>query len=148
MKKICTINNCYNEIKAKGLCRKHYLFEWQKANVEKKKISNAKYKTKNKEKHSQYNKEWFLKNKAKACFYAMRRYTSIRNRTPLWLTKDDIWLMQQAYELAQLRTKLFGFKWHVDHIVPLHGKNISGLHVPNNLQVITALENCSKGNNF
>lgn len=69
-------------------------------------------------------------------------------RTPEWLTVDDIWIINQAYELAALRTKMFGFKWHVDHIVPLKGNLVSGLHVPWNLQVIPAHENISKHNKF
>ena len=69
-------------------------------------------------------------------------------RTPKWLTEDDHWMMEQTYEFAALRTKMFGFAWHVDHIVPLQGQLVSGLHVPWNLQVIPAAENISKNNNF
>lgn len=69
-------------------------------------------------------------------------------RTPAWLTPDDLWLIQQAYELARLRTQMFGFLWHVDHIFPLRGKTVSGLHVPLNLQVIPATENCHKNNKY
>lgn len=69
-------------------------------------------------------------------------------RTPQWLTEDDHWMMEQTYEFAALRTKIFGFAWHVDHIVPLQGKKVSGLHVPWNLQVIPAMENISKNNKF
>jgi hypothetical protein len=54
--------------------------------------------------------------------------------------------MEQAYELAQLRTNIFGFPWHVDHTIPLRGRIVSGLHVPTNLQVIPGAENSRKGN--
>lgn len=67
-------------------------------------------------------------------------------RTPAWLTKDDMWLIKEAYELAQARTKLHGFSWHVDHIIPLKGKKVCGLHVPNNLQVIEGKINIMKNN--
>lgn len=80
--------------------------------------------------------------------HANKHRASKVKRTPAWLTPDDFWVMEEAYALAVLRTKLFGFSWHVDHIVPLHGVLVSGLHVPHNLQVIPARDNHSKSNKF
>lgn len=97
-----------------------------------------------KELHRQYAAENQSKLNAKARKYKLSR----EKRTPAWLTKDDFWLMEQAYELATLRTKVFGFVWEVDHEIPLHGKLASGLHVPHNLRVIPALENKRKSNKF
>ena len=78
---------------------------------------------------------------------AKRRAAKIQ-RTPAWLSEDDYWMLEQAYELAALRTKLFGFSWHVDHVLPMQGKKISGLHVPSNVQVIPGVENVRKANRF
>ena len=75
-------------------------------------------------------------------------YAAKLKRTPIWLTKDDIWLISEAYDLASTRTKMFGFSWHVDHIVPLQAKTVSGLHVPWNLQVIPGRDNIAKNNAF
>lgn len=86
--------------------------------------------------------------KAKTRANDAKRHAAKLHRTPAWLTVDDLWMIEQAYDLAALRTKLFGFVWHVDHIVPLQGKFVSGLHVPTNLQVISARENVRKANRF
>lgn len=93
-------------------------------------------------------REWRKSNPAKRTALAMAYKNQTRKSTPAWLTEDAFWMMDQAYELARERTKLFGFQWHVDHIVPLRGKNVSGLHVPWNLQVIPARVNQSKHNKF
>jgi hypothetical protein len=69
-----------------------------------------------------------------------------KKRIPVWLSDDDKWMLDQAYELAVLRTKMFGFAWHVDHVIPLNGRKVSGLHTPYNVQVIPWLENLRKGN--
>ena len=55
-------------------------------------------------------------------------------------------VVAEAHDLRKLRNKTTGIVWHVDHILPLKGKNICGLHIWSNLQVIPAKVNLSKGN--
>lgn len=55
-------------------------------------------------------------------------------------------VMKEALHLRTLRFKVTKIKWHIDHVIPLKGKTVCGLHVWNNFAVIPALENLSKGN--
>ena len=96
----------------------------------------------------EYAKTYRQENKPLIAYLCQKRKIDLLKRTPNWLTEDDLWMIEQAYELAGLRTKLFGFAWHVDHKIPLRGKHVSGLHVPTNLQVIPATENQRKTNKF
>lgn len=104
------------------------------------------YVAKNTEKRKATTKAYRNANKAKGAEIVRRRQARLLQRTPSWLTAEDVWFMSQAYELAALRTKVFGFAWHVDHVLPLKGKLVSGLHTPYNLQVIPALDNLRKSN--
>lgn len=80
--------------------------------------------------------------------YVMKRNAKKIDRTPQWLTEVHFNQIQLFYETATQMTKEIGIPFEVDHIVPLQGENVSGLHVPWNLQVLTKKENCSKGNEF
>jgi hypothetical protein len=71
-----------------------------------------------------------------------------RQRTPKWVDSEELWLIKEVYGLAALRTKQFGFSWHVDHIIPMNGKKVSGLHTMANLQVIPAKDNIRKNNRY
>jgi hypothetical protein len=95
-----------------------------------------------------YAKNYRQQNKQYLNFLCQKRKISLLNRTPSWLTEEDLWMIEEVYQFAAYRTQQFGFTWHVDHIIPLRGKIVSGLHVPTNLQVIPQIENQRKTNKF
>lgn len=121
---------------------------WVEANLEKRSIILKTNRDKHKESRSAYNREWFAKNPQKRAAYEGKRRAMLLQRTPKWLDNDDLWLIEEVYDLAQLRSEAFGFEWHVDHVIPLQGKRVSGLHDISNLQVITGSENCKKHTRF
>lgn len=111
--------------------------------------ANAKkYRDANPEKLKESKRSYLERNRGAIYAKCKLRTLSKKQRTPKWLTLDDIWIMKQAYELAVLRTYMFGFKWHVDHILPLNGELVSGLHVPANLQVLPGRVNIQKRNKY
>lgn len=112
------------------------------------KISDVNRYKKHKSYINQKNKNWKINNPSKVAALDARRRSAINLRTPIWFSDEDQWMVEQAYELAQLRTQIFKFPWHVDHVIPLQGKLVSGLHLPHNLQVIPGLENLRKSNCF
>lgn len=77
----------------------------------------------------------------KVARYVIRK----RNATPLWADDE---LILEVYRLAELRTKLTGINWQVDHVEPLQADYVCGLHVEQNLQVIPAGINYSKRNRY
>ena len=91
---------------------------------------------------------WDSENKHKNAAAANRYYTRKRERCPKWLTSEQHAEIEKYYFVARWLTDQSGIKHAVDHIVPLHGENVCGLHVPWNLQVLTLSENSAKGNCF
>jgi len=73
--------------------------------------------------------------------HRLRRARSKQAR-PKWVEGTAL---REVYVEARRRTVETGVQYHVDHIVPLKGKAVCGLHVPWNLQVLTAKENIEKG---
>jgi len=123
---------------------KEYMKAWHKKNSDSQREYRAKYHKDNAEYFMNYNQV----NKHKRLSYVRKRQASKLQRTPKWIGKDELWLIEEAYKLAILRTKIFGFPWEVDHIIPLQGKLVSGLHVPENLRVIPRKDNRQKHNRF
>ena len=93
-------------------------------------------------------KTWKQENPARVVAATTARKKHVKIRTPKWLTDIDFKRIQNEYKLAFLLTKVTGNPWEVDHIYPLLGKTISGLHVPSNLRAIQKVDNLAKSNKF
>ena len=122
--------------------------KWQKENIDRQREINTKWREENREQHNATNRQWNKNNKPKKAALQSKRRAALLQRTPKWLSPDDLWIIEEAYKLAALRTQMLGFPWHVDHIIPLQGRKVSGLHVPTNLQVIPGADNVRKHNAY
>lgn len=93
-------------------------------------------------------KKYVENNRAKvnhnAKLYKLRK----RNAAPSWLSGPQLAHIKRTYKLREIVSEVTGMTYHVDHIVPLQGENVCGLHVPWNLVVIPAIDNISKSNTY
>lgn len=87
--------------------------------------------------------QWAKENAHKKRSYRAKRRAALLNATPIWADEKAI---ESLYKQAAILSKINLKKYEVDHIIPLQGKTVSGLHVPWNLQIIPTTENRSKGN--
>ncbi len=110
-----------------------------------KKQRNKRY-SDNKEYERELSRKHYRNNKQYYITKAYLRNKQVARAKPAWLTEEHEFMLEEIYELRDLRSKLTGVVHHVDHIVPLRGQNCCGLHVPWNLQVIPAVDNLSKSN--
>ena len=120
--------------------------EYSKTYYYKNKEAIAKKQSQRRLNNPEYYSEYRKSNKSKINARNAKRRALQLKATPKWLTDIDFERMANAYKLAELQTKLTGSQWHVDHFYALKGKEVCGLHVPNNLRVIPWLENVKKGN--
>lgn len=97
----------------------------------------------NRERAAANNRDRLRRNPGIARAYQVAREQAVARAIPAWANK---FFISEAYRLARLRKEVCGGEWHVDHIVPLRGRTVCGLHVEHNLQVITGSANVKKNN--
>lgn len=175
---VCTIKGCHNEITCKGMCSMHYYrvkrggtpevsvkqqMALRKCSIEdcgRRHFSNGycpmhhrrwerhgdpKFINPKCNRDGNYLKrarvktsQWKKDNKETYNAYLASRKARVRMATPLWADLDAI---RQFYFNCPSGH-------HVDHIIPLNGRDVCGLHDMENLQYLPAQENLKKSNRF
>ena len=123
---------------------------WYKENYAKNPESHkqraANYRVKNPEKVRESYLSSMRKRKPQKAAAEMKRIATKLNATPKWLSKNDLDWIDAYYVEAQKHKEMFGMVLAVDHIVPLKGKQVCGLHVPWNMCLRTKSDNSKKHN--
>lgn len=131
---------------SRGFCRQCYNRDYNERKAAQLTVKREQYYSLNKDAMDGYNKTWRITNRARVRHNKARRRAARNTATPSWLTVEQWSAIDAFYREALQRSNQEGVPYEVDHIVPLRGKEVCGLHVPWNLQVITATANRKKGN--
>lgn len=125
--KTCTVPNCDQPLVARGLCRAHYQTERRGNRLPLTQLHPDRPKA----------PRWYAANAEASLRLALA--------TPKWVDTEEI---LEIYREAKRQQIFEGRVAHVDHIVPIRGATVSGLHVPWNLRIVDARENMSKSNDL
>ena len=119
--------------------------KYREDNKERCLLQQAVYRETHRSERRSRDREIYLKNPGIKHAHNRLRAVGKIHRTPDW---SDHKLIEEFYILSKKLESETGIKHHVDHIIPLQGRLVSGLHVESNLQVITATENLHKSNKY
>lgn len=121
---------------------------------------NKKWVRENKDRHNELTRQWYINNREQHLLTSKKHYDNnksdhleywyarnerTKKATPSWADRSEI---RAIYAEAKRITEETGIKHHVDHIIPLRGEVVCGLHVSNNMQIIPADENLQKAAKF
>ena len=141
--------------------RKKKMAKYYAANKDKIKEKQARWRQANKERTQEYYEanidyikkykaKWRQDNKGVVNAHNAKRKAIKLKATPAWADRDNILNMYNRASRANKFCEKYSLKvrFHVDHIIPLTHDKVCGLHVEDNLQVITAEENMKKSNKY
>jgi 5-methylcytosine-specific restriction endonuclease McrA len=111
-------------------------------------IRQARWRAANKDQANAATAVWQRNNPGTVNANTRKRQAKKLNATPPWLTSGDHDLMRFLYQEAAQMSKDFGTEFEVDHIIPLQGKVVCGLHVPWNLRVVARSQNRRKSSSL
>lgn len=106
----------------------------------------------NKEYFTIYQRDKYKENPAKFRAFSSK-YRAIKIQRTLdfsdpYLKELNEFCISETFQQSEDLKRFFGVDYHVDHIIPMQGDDVSGLHVWYNLQPLEGIENSSKNNSF
>jgi len=138
----------YNKLTVDRTDNARRVSAWKKANPTKHSIQRKKYRIRHWDAIRLTERRYYELHSIKWTFQSGKRRAALLNAMPIWLTIEQSNEILDIYEKARILTEINGRQYHVDHIIPLLGKNVRGLHVPWNLQILPAKDNLSKNNKW
>lgn len=147
---VCADTSARDWAKQNRLRVKQIATEWNQRNKEREAARARQWRKENPDTYKQAVKNWRNNNAVHYRSYMARvandRRMAKLQREPVWADKERI---KAYYDVCAFFNEVNGYsKYHVDHIIPLQGTHVSGLHVHSNLQILLASENRAKGNRF
>lgn len=141
--KSCRVKSTSRWQKANADKVREYQNRWQADNLDKCTGYTRAYREKHSERFATAQAKYRAENPEKINAWSAKYRANRNEATPSWLTAEHYQEISEYYQVAAMLSTVTDISYHVDHIQPL---SKGGLHVPWNLDVITARENCKKGN--
>lgn len=123
-------------------CTRSRARKWREDNPEREAENCKRFRRNNPEACKGYSKDYRTSNPDMRRAQTAKRRAAKLDRTPHWLTDGQLEEIQDFYTATEMFKQYTGEAYHVDHIIPLQGELVSGLHVPWNLQILP--ENLTK----
>jgi len=115
------------------------------ANIERERTTRQAYNRRNKDMNARKHLAWARANPGICNAITMKRWAAKMRATPAWADRAAI---EAIYIDAARLPRETGIRYEVDHIYPLQGATVCGLHIACNLQILTKVENIRKHNKF